>query len=87
MRVPVNIHDNTLNAVIDCGAEVTIHNPDVLKPEDCRLTATKLTVAKEDRLMPTSGIAVVPLTIGTLHFEWPVYIAPIGEDVLLDVTS
>ena len=89
MRVPVNIHNNTLNAVIDCGAEVTILNPDVLKllPEDCRPsicpTATKLTVAEEDRLMPTSGIAVVPLTIGTLHFEWPVYIAPIGEDILL----
>ena len=56
---------------------VTIPNPDVCP------TATKLTVAEEDRLMPTSGIAVVHLTIGTPHFKWPVYITLIGENILL----
>ena len=33
--------------------------------------------------MITSGIADIEIQIGSLKFEWPIYIAPIGDDLLL----
>lgn len=33
--------------------------------------------------MVTSGVANVDIQIGSLKFEWPIYIAPIGDQLLL----
>ena len=42
-----------------------------------------LVVAEEDRIMPTDGVAMMPLTIGDIQFEWPVYVAAIVDELLL----
>ena len=42
-----------------------------------------LVVAEEDCIMPTDGVTMMPLIIGAIQFEWPVYVAIIVDELLL----
>ena len=89
LRVPIVIEGDYLNAVIDTGAEVTVMSQEkFLKiPENRRPQIYKaernLVVAEADKKMQTSGMADVSCQIGPLDFIWSVYIAPIGDELLL----
>ena len=56
-------------------------------PKEQRPKLTKaekgLVVAEEDHIMPTDRVAMTPLIIGDLQFEWPVYVAAIVDELLL----
>jgi hypothetical protein len=39
-------------------------------------------VAEARRKMTTSGVADIKIQIGLLKFELPIYVAPIGDDLL-----
>jgi hypothetical protein len=46
-----------------------------------RKAKRKLVVAEAGRKMTTSGVADIKIQIGLLKFEWPIYVAPIGDDL------
>ena len=89
ITVPVVVNKVETKAVIDTGAEVTVLNeklyykiPDGVRPE--LKTATRnLVVAEAVKHMTTKGVADVELRLGNETFVWPVYIAPIGDNLLL----
>jgi len=89
ITVPVVVNKVETKAVIDTGAEVTVLNeklyykiPDGVRPE--LKTATRnLVVAEAGKHMTTKGVADVELRLGNETFVWPVYIAPIGDNLLL----
>ncbi|CAG2251419.1 unnamed protein product [Mytilus edulis] len=89
LRVPIVIEGDYLNAVIDTGAEVTVMSQEkFLKiPENRRPQIYKaernLVVAEAGKKMQTLGMADVSCQIGPLDFIWSVYIAPIGDELLL----
>ncbi|CAG2216570.1 unnamed protein product [Mytilus edulis] len=89
LRVPIVIEGDYLNAVIDTGAEVTVMSQEkFLKiPENRRPQIYKaernLVVAEAGKKMQTLGMADVSCQIGPLDCIWPVYIAPIGDELLL----
>ena len=43
----------------------------------------KLVVAEAGKHMGTKGVAVMQLLLEEVEIEWEVYIAPIGDDMLL----
>ena len=53
------------------------HRPELTKAEK------GLEVAEEDCIMPTDGVAMMPLIKGDIQFEWPVYVAAIVDELLL----
>ena len=89
VKVPVEINKCKVKAVVDTGASVTILNAKLyfsIPPADrpsFRKFETGLRVAEENARMTTLGIADMDITIGNNSFTWPVYIAPIGDEMLL----
>ena len=81
MRAPITVCHQQINAIVDSGAEVTVMSRDLYY----RLTKAEkgLVVAEKDRIMPTDGVAMMPLIIGDSQFEWPVYVAAIVDELLL----
>jgi len=77
------------NAVIDTGAEVTVISDRLYEslPPNNKPVLTKakrgLVVADANRAMKTNGIAKVTIVIGDNEFQWPVYVAPIRDEILL----
>ena len=89
MKVPVVTNGKEVKAVIDTGAEVTVMSETAFlgipkEQRPVRRSAKRtLVVAEAGKKMTTSGIADIEIQIGSLKFEWPIYIAPIGDDLLL----
>ena len=89
VKVPVEINKCKVKAVVDTGASVTILNAKLyfsIPPADrpsFRKFEIGLRVAEENARMTTLGIADMNITIGNNSFTWPVYIAPIGDEMLL----
>ncbi|CAC5421241.1 unnamed protein product [Mytilus coruscus] len=89
LRVPIVIEGDYLNAVIDTGAEVTVMSQEKFlkisenrRPQIYR-AERNLVVAEAGKKMQTLGMADVSCQIGPLNFIWSVYIAPIGDELLL----
>lgn len=89
IKAPIKIQGMMTKAVIDTGAEVTVLSDRLYNeiPEECRPKLKKakrrLTVADAGKEMRTDGIADMSFNIGKTSFVWPVYVAPIRDDVLL----
>ena len=76
-------------AIVDTGAEVTVLSerlynifPDNMKPK-LQKAKRGLVVAEAGREMKTCGVIDVEFKIGEKHFIWPVYVAPIRDEILL----
>ena len=89
VKAPLLVMGKEVKAVIDTGAEVTVLSeslynalPPDLKPE-LRKTSRGLVLAESNNVMKTHGFADVQITLGSQQFHWPVYVAPIGDDLLL----
>ena len=89
LKVPVITNGQVVKAVVDTGAEVTVMSeatyfciPEERRPCLCK-AKRKLVVAEAGRKMTTSGVADIKIQIGLLKFEWPIYVAPIGDDLVL----
>ena len=89
VKVPLRVNTCEVKAVVDTGASVTVLSdkvfnaiPATYKPQ-LREVELSLRVAEENKKMTTMGMADVEMTIGDQCFTWPVYIAPIGDDMLL----
>ena len=89
MLAPLEIFGRQFQAVVDTGAEVTIiseriyHDvPTELRPA-LQQSPIALEIAEAGRKMNVSGVVNVRLRIADYDFDWPVYIAPIRDDVLL----
>ncbi|CAG2185458.1 unnamed protein product [Mytilus edulis] len=89
IQTSVRINDYELKAVIDTGAEVTVLSEKVYrnlaKEHHLELkTATRgLLVAEEGKKMSATGITEIEMSLGPLRFTWPVYVAPLNDDLLL----
>ena len=89
MKAPMTLCNKNIQAVVDSGAEVTVMSRDLFyslpkeQRPDMNQANKGLIVAEEDHILPTEGVVTVPLTIGDLKFEWPVYVAAILDEVLL----
>ncbi|VDI33787.1 2'-phosphotransferase [Mytilus galloprovincialis] len=89
IQTSVRINDYELKAVIDTGAEVTVLSEKVYrnlaKEHHLELkTATRgLLVAEEGKKMSATGITEIEMSLGSLRFTWPVYVAPLNDDLLL----
>ena len=87
ISAPLSVAQLGANAVIDTGAEVTVmsenyfdklpsKNRPKLRPAD-----RGLVVAEAGRKMTHAGIADVDFEMNGHHYKWPMYIAPIHDDV------
>lgn len=89
LRAPLSIEGLDISAVVDTGAEVTVMSETLFSsiPESKRppLKPTKrnLVVAAAGKRMSTLGVAEVSVVLGPLEFLWSIYVAPIGDDLLL----
>ena len=89
IKVPLVIGGIHSKAVIDTGAEVTVMSealytmiPENRRPELKKATRN-LVVAEAGKQMSTRGITELDITLGNETFTWPVYVAPIGDSILL----
>ncbi|CAG2225070.1 unnamed protein product [Mytilus edulis] len=89
IAVPVVINKIATNAVIDTGAEVTVLSeklydqiPESKRPK-LRRAARNWEVAEAGENLTTGGITEVEVNLGSETFKWPVYVAPIEENMLL----
>ena len=89
VKVPMQVMGQDVKAVIDTGAEVTVMSerlyhsiPDVSRPQLCQ-ASRGLVVAEANKSMKTNGVADVEIQLGGQSYKWPVYVAPIGDDLLL----
>ena len=86
---PISVFGKALHGVVDSGAEVSILSSreyyalskdvrPILQPSSVRLTVG-------DRSPPLSaeGVVLLNFMIDELEFEWPVYVAPIADSLLL----
>ena len=76
-------------AIVDTGAEVTLMServynmfPEAKKPKLYKAKRS-LVVAEAGREMSPCGIFDANLKMGNFEFTWPVYVAPIRDDILL----
>ena len=89
LRVPVVVNGQEVKAVVDTGAEVTVLSESLYLriPEEIRpplyQAKRNLVVAEAGQRMRTSGVADVLVQIGSEQFEWSIYVAPIGDEILL----
>ena len=89
ITVPLVINKVETKAVIDTGAEVTVLSEELYSkiPKDMRPELKKATrnlvVAEAGKHMTTRGIAQIEMKLGNEIFTWPMYVAPIGDSVLL----
>ena len=87
--VPVNVLGTDTHAIIDTGAEVTVigehffHELPADSKPHIEKAARCLVVADKEREMKCEGIARVTISIGKTRCEWPVYVAPIADSMLL----
>ncbi|CAG2185545.1 unnamed protein product [Mytilus edulis] len=86
---PVVINKIVTNTVIDTGAEVTVLSeklynqiPESKRPK-LRRAARNLEVAEAGKNLTTEGITEVKVNLRSETFKWPVYVAPIEENMLL----
>lgn len=89
IKVPLVICGIHSKAVIDTGAEVTVMNealyyriPENRRPE-LRSATRNLVVAEAGKQMSTRGIIELDIQLGNESFTWSVYVAPIGDNILL----
>ncbi|CAC5380864.1 unnamed protein product [Mytilus coruscus] len=89
ITVSVVINKILKNAVIDTGAEVTVLSEKLYNPipeskrPKLRRAARNLVVAEAGKNLTTRGITEVEVNLGSETFKWPVYVAPIGDTMLL----
>ena len=89
VKVPIKIGDIDCSAVVDTGAEVSVLNKDIYEkiPKNSRPQLEKarrrLVVAEAGKEMTVCGMIKVNITVGEFTFMWPVYVAPIRDDLLL----
>ena len=89
IKVPISVGGETCVAVIDTGAEVSVLNNTIYEqiPEDKRpkllQAKRKLVVAEAGKEMSVCGIIDIDIEVGGFSFKWPVYVAPIRDDLLL----
>ena len=85
----ISIQGIITKAIVDTGAEVTVLSERLynLFPKDKRpkLTEAKrgLVVAEAGKEMTTCGTIDANFKLGDFEFTWPVYVAPIRDDMLL----
>ena len=89
MKVLLVISELNTKAVIDTGAEVTALSeafyfsiPENRRPK-LKAATRNLVVAETGKQMSTIGIVEIDIKLGNEKFTWPVYVAPIGDSVLL----
>jgi predicted aspartyl protease len=89
MKIPLVISELNTKAVIDTGAEVTVLSeafyfniPEHRRPK-LKAATRNLVVAEAGKQISSIGIVEVDIQLGNEKFIWPVYVAPIGECVLL----
>lgn len=89
IRTLISIQGILTKAIVDTGAEVTVLSEKLynLIPPDKRpkLHEAKrgLVVAEAGKEMTTCGTIDVDFNLGEFEFTWPVYVAPIRDDILL----
>ena len=89
VRVPLSVMGQQVKAVVVTGAEVTVLSHRVFedipveKRPVLRETDRCLVVADAGKKMKTQGIVDIDVQIGDQCFVWPMYVAPIGDDLLL----
>jgi hypothetical protein len=89
IRAPVCVAGLAVKAVVDTGAEVTVLSEEAYQaiPAESRppLQQAKrgLVVAEAGKRMKTRGIICARLELGSQSFDWPMYVAPIADDLLL----
>jgi hypothetical protein len=89
IRAPICVAGQKMKAVVDTGAEVTVLSETVYQaiPAELRpqLQQAKkcLVVAEAGKEMKTRGLIHADLELGDLKFTWPMYVAPIADDLLL----
>ena len=89
IRTLISIQGILTKAIVDTGAEVTVLSEKLynLIPKDKRpkLHEAKrgLVVAEAGKEMTTCGTIDVDFKLGEYEFTWPVYVAPIRDDILL----
>ncbi|CAC5383564.1 unnamed protein product [Mytilus coruscus] len=89
IKVPISINGQVTKAVLDTGAEVTVLNSSLYFgiPQEKRpllKTATrKLVVDEAGKNMETHGITTMNVKLGNHEFSWEMYVAPIGDSILL----
>ena len=89
VKAPVCVMGQPVGAVVDTGAEVTVISHKFYE----RIPAEKRPVmksvdrclvnAEDGKKMKTPGMISTTVEIGDMCFDWPVYVAPIGDDMLL----
>ena len=89
IKAPIQISGRPISAIIDTGAEVTVLShkvfeqiPSTDKPE-IRKTGRSLVVAEDGKQMDSPGVAEICFQIHDSMYKWPMYIAPIGDEMLL----
>ena len=85
----MSISQINATAVIDTGAEVTVMSsnyyeklPEAVRPP-LRPAIRGLVVAEAGRKMGSSGVADIEFEMSGNRYKWPMYVAPIRDDVLL----
>ena len=90
IRVPILVEGIRALATIDSGAEVSVLSgtcyqriPEGRRPpmKDSALT---LVVADQKQELTAMGVINLQVQLKPLTFEWPVHVAPIADDMLLD---
>ena len=89
VKVPIKVGGVQCSAVVDTGAEVSVLNKDIYEkiPENSRPPLEKpkrrLVVAEAGKEMTVCGMIKINITVGEFTSIWPVYVAPIRDDLLL----
>ena len=89
IRPLLSVQGFKTKAIVDTGAEVTVLSEKLYKslPQDKRPALQKakrgLIVAEAGKKMTTCGTFDAQFKLGEFEFEWPVYVAPIGDDIIL----
>ena len=86
---PVTIFGKALRAVVDSGAAVSILSSreyyalsEEVRPA-IRPSQVRLMVADSSRRLGAEVVVFLEFTIDDLEFEWPVYVGPIADSLLL----
>ena len=89
VRVPISASGISCLAVVDTGAEVSVLKNSIYEqiPEAVRppllQAKRKLVVAEAGKEMSVCGMIELNIEVGGFKFTWPVYVAPIRDDILL----
>lgn len=89
-KVPICVNGRMTKAVLDNGAEVTVLESHLYfglsedkRPKFLKKASRNLVVAEAGKKMHTHGVATMDVQIGGKIFPWEMYVAPIGDDILL----